>query len=317
MARRQDGAPFFRSCRLSGEDASCRDARRDPGHENDIDRSVATGSPRRPVDQFPVHPKHPHLPRRHQSLQQVCRVSSGRLTALARRPRDTPLDCAINVASFSAAGLLGSGLGASRGRRAWVIYGCRHSFTRRREIRAGEAILLLSPAPCVIMEVAFLAPCSLPTGGPHVPHQARPSRPVPCRFIAQSRYRRDPHGRRLDAGGRLGGDRRGQGWRHRATSRGDGRVDEGMERRPWGQNEGHHHPGGGHRQDHHCDDKTPECRRTPFCLVGVEGKPFRITGITFDGTGYRNAGAGAADVYRGQLQELPHRSLQVQELPTG
>ncbi len=28
----------------------------------------------------------------------------------------------------------------------------------------------------------------------------------------------------------------------------------------------------------------------PFGLVGVEGKPFRITGITFDGTGYQNAG---------------------------
>jgi hypothetical protein len=28
----------------------------------------------------------------------------------------------------------------------------------------------------------------------------------------------------------------------------------------------------------------------PFFLLGVEGKPFRITGITLDGTGYRNAG---------------------------
>ena len=28
----------------------------------------------------------------------------------------------------------------------------------------------------------------------------------------------------------------------------------------------------------------------PFFLVGVEGKPFRVTGITFDGTGCRNAG---------------------------
>ncbi len=28
----------------------------------------------------------------------------------------------------------------------------------------------------------------------------------------------------------------------------------------------------------------------PFVLPGVEGKPFRITGITFDGTGYRHAG---------------------------
>ena len=36
-----------------------------------------------------------------------------------------------------------------------------------------------------------------------------------------------------------------------------------------------------------------EARGTPptcLWLVGVEGKPFRITGITFDGTGYRNAG---------------------------
>ncbi len=28
----------------------------------------------------------------------------------------------------------------------------------------------------------------------------------------------------------------------------------------------------------------------PFFLPGVEGKPFRVTGITLDGTGYRNAG---------------------------
>jgi len=28
----------------------------------------------------------------------------------------------------------------------------------------------------------------------------------------------------------------------------------------------------------------------PFMLLGVEGKPFRVTGITLDGTGYRNAG---------------------------
>ncbi len=28
----------------------------------------------------------------------------------------------------------------------------------------------------------------------------------------------------------------------------------------------------------------------PFFLMGVEGKPFRVTGITLDGTGYRNAG---------------------------
>ena len=28
----------------------------------------------------------------------------------------------------------------------------------------------------------------------------------------------------------------------------------------------------------------------PFDLMGVEGKPYRVTGITFDGTGYTNAG---------------------------
>ncbi len=36
----------------------------------------------------------------------------------------------------------------------------------------------------------------------------------------------------------------------------------------------------------------------PFYLLGVEGKPFRLTGITLDGTGYRNAGnwGGLIDV---------------------
>lgn len=34
-----------------------------------------------------------------------------------------------------------------------------------------RGILLLFPAPVIIMEVAFLAPCSLPAGGPHVPYE--------------------------------------------------------------------------------------------------------------------------------------------------
>jgi hypothetical protein len=33
-----------------------------------------------------------------------------------------------------------------------------------------------------------------------------------------------------------------------------------------------------------------------FVLNGVEGKPFRITGITFDGTGFANAGTWAGEV---------------------
>src|SRR5665811_1460095 len=33
-----------------------------------------------------------------------------------------------------------------------------------------------------------------------------------------------------------------------------------------------------------------------FVLNGVEGKPFRITGITFDGTGFSNAGTWAGEV---------------------
>ena len=34
----------------------------------------------------------------------------------------------------------------------------------------------------------------------------------------------------------------------------------------------------------------------PFVLNGVEGKPFRITGITFDGTGFPNAGTWAGEI---------------------
>src|ERR1035438_1953581 len=33
-----------------------------------------------------------------------------------------------------------------------------------------------------------------------------------------------------------------------------------------------------------------------FVINGVEGKPFRITGITFDGTGFANAGTWAGEV---------------------
>ena len=40
-----------------------------------------------------------------------------------------------------------------------------------------------------------------------------------------------------------------------------------------------------------CDNRpTRDAGMMPFWLVGVEGKPFRVTGITFDGTGYPNAG---------------------------
>jgi hypothetical protein len=38
------------------------------------------------------------------------------------------------------------------------------------------------------------------------------------------------------------------------------------------------------------DDDRAKPDAPPFVLLGVEGKPFRVTGITFEGTGYRNAG---------------------------
>jgi hypothetical protein len=38
------------------------------------------------------------------------------------------------------------------------------------------------------------------------------------------------------------------------------------------------------------DDGRAKPDAPPFVLLGVEGKPFRVTGITFDGTGYPNAG---------------------------
>jgi hypothetical protein len=38
------------------------------------------------------------------------------------------------------------------------------------------------------------------------------------------------------------------------------------------------------------EDGRPEPGGAPFSIVGVEGKPFRVTGITIDGTGYENAG---------------------------
>jgi hypothetical protein len=37
-------------------------------------------------------------------------------------------------------------------------------------------------------------------------------------------------------------------------------------------------------------NNPPQPDAPPFALIGVEGKPFRVTGITFDGTGYRYAG---------------------------
>jgi hypothetical protein len=47
-----------------------------------------------------------------------------------------------------------------------------------------------------------------------------------------------------------------------------------------------------------CDNRSERSGdNVPFKLDGVEGKPFRVTGITFDGTGYPNAG-----VYEGMMQ---------------
>ena len=64
-----------------------------------------------------------------------------------------------------------------------------------------------------------------------------------------------------------------------------------MEHRPWGQNEGHHHPRGGNGQDRSSAIiAASRGSSVPFELQGVEGKPFRVTGITFDGTGWADAG---------------------------
>lgn len=44
------------------------------------------------------------------------------------------------------------------------------------------------------------------------------------------------------------------------------------------------------------DDTSTAAGDEPFEIRGVEGKPFRITGITFDGTGLPNAGTWAGEV---------------------
>lgn len=41
------------------------------------------------------------------------------------------------------------------------------------------------------------------------------------------------------------------------------------------------------------DETSTAAGDEPFEIKGVEGKPFRITGITFDGTGLTNAGVWA------------------------
>ncbi len=47
------------------------------------------------------------------------------------------------------------------------------------------------------------------------------------------------------------------------------------------------------------DDTSTASGDKPFEIRGVEGKPFRITGITFDGTGLPNAGTWAGEVVIG------------------
>ena len=44
------------------------------------------------------------------------------------------------------------------------------------------------------------------------------------------------------------------------------------------------------------DDTSTAAGDEPFELKGVDGKPFRITGITFDGTGLANAGTWAGEI---------------------
>ncbi len=126
---------------------------------------------------------------------------------------------------------------------------------------------------------------------------------------------RDPHGCRFDAGGRREGDRRGRGRRHRPTPRRNGRVDEGMEHRPWGQDEGHHHPGGRNRQDGHLRQSSHEGCRQDALLAGRRGrKTIPRHGHHLRRHGLcqcRSMGRHAGD--HRQLQELSHRSLQVQE----
>lgn len=47
------------------------------------------------------------------------------------------------------------------------------------------------------------------------------------------------------------------------------------------------------------DDTSRDAGDEPFVITGVEGKPFRITGITFDGTGLPNAGVWAGEIVIG------------------
>ena len=135
--------------------------------------------------------------------------------------------------------------------------------------------------------------CCLPAGVPHVPHEACRSRPIPCcrrGFIARERLYAETRtaadltpeavGKAIDAA--KDGDTVqlpegtavwSKGWNagHDAkikaiTLQGAG-IDKTIIR------DGRNDPGG-----------------PPFLMTGVEGKPFRVTGITLDGTGYRNAG---------------------------
>jgi hypothetical protein len=44
------------------------------------------------------------------------------------------------------------------------------------------------------------------------------------------------------------------------------------------------------------DDTSTNAGDEPFDVKGVEGKPFRITGMTFDGSGLKNAGSWAGEI---------------------
>ena len=72
---------------------------------------------------------------------------------------------------------------------------------------------------------------------------------------------------------------------------------QGMEHRALGEDESDHHPGRRNRQDDHSRRIPPRAAGDKsFVVNGVEGKPFRITGITFDGTGFPNAGTWAGEI---------------------
>ena len=113
---------------------------------------------------------------------------------------------------------------------------------------------------------------------------------------ADDRSRRNPRGRGVDAGSRLGRIQAANDGDTVQLPAGTAVWKHGWNSEHWAKMKAIMIQGAGIDETIIRTDTTTAPGDKAFVINGVEGKPFRITGITFDGTGFANAGTWAGEV---------------------